>query len=282
MRITKIEQQKNVERYSLYVDGEFYLGVHEMTLAKHNIYKQQEVSRDLLECIRQSEMQHRTYQKALNYLARGERSAFEIRQYLYRQFDKMDDIQKQDYAALQVEDTIEEAIGLLMEQGYLNDEIFATHYVQDIATLQLKGPQLIAYQLKQKGVARDVIDIALDSYTYEQQWDNMMNLAMIFLKSKKQLPLKVQRQKVIEHLLKKGYYLDDIKECVDELDFEEDDDAQRKLVHETGMNVYRRRRIKYEGRELLYHVKAGLYAKGYDRYLIDEWLDDNEELFEEE
>ena len=83
MKITKIEKQKkNSERYSLYVDDEFWMGVNEAVLVKFALFKAQTVTAKDLNEIAEAEYQHSIYSQAIKFLAHGLKTVKETRDYL--------------------------------------------------------------------------------------------------------------------------------------------------------------------------------------------------------
>ena len=160
MIITNIEQQKNnQERYSIYIDGVFEVGVHQEIIIELGLYKNQDITKQQLEQIKTLENQHKVMDKALNYLSYGLRSVQEMRLYL----------QKQSFDVNDKEAIIDHYIQRLSHMGYLNDLEYAKSYVRTAASLHAKGPQLIQQELVTKGVNPLTILDGLEEYSIEQQ-----------------------------------------------------------------------------------------------------------------
>ena len=70
MIISKIERQKkDKERYSLFVEDKFLIGVSEAILIHFALYKGQQISEDLLGEIKEAEYHHKVYNKAIRTMA---------------------------------------------------------------------------------------------------------------------------------------------------------------------------------------------------------------------
>lgn len=89
------------------------------------------------------------YQRSLRYLARRPRSRKEMEDYLTRH--------KHD------EDTVAATVRRLEERRYVDDDAFAAFWVEQRNRFRPRGLQALRHELRQKGVARDVIEQALEA-----------------------------------------------------------------------------------------------------------------------
>ncbi|MDH3448313.1 MAG: recombination regulator RecX, partial [Gammaproteobacteria bacterium] len=95
--------------------------------------------------------------KAMDLLARREHSAQELRQKLTaREFDN---------------DAIEEAMRGLRDDGLQSDERFAESYINSRFNAGI-GPRKIRFELRQRGIADELVDRYLDLYS--ERWDQSM------------------------------------------------------------------------------------------------------------
>ena len=70
MRITNLEPQtNNPERFNLYVDGHFLLGVNAAIVLQMGLHVEQELSPEQLEQLRGDEAEQQAVDRALNYLS---------------------------------------------------------------------------------------------------------------------------------------------------------------------------------------------------------------------
>ncbi len=85
MRITNLEPQaNNPERFNLYVDGHFLLGVNAAIVLQMGLHVEQELSPEQLEQLSSEEAEQQAVDRALNYLSYRPRSREEVRRYLRR------------------------------------------------------------------------------------------------------------------------------------------------------------------------------------------------------
>ncbi|MCW6666326.1 RecX family transcriptional regulator [Aerococcaceae bacterium NML190938] len=272
MQITKIEhQKKDKERYSLYIDGEFAFGVSEATLIQFGLYRSQPIDEAKLLAIKEAEAGQRVYAKAVNYLSYGLRTEQELRIFLQKKLEDIEDVA--------MEEKIDAAIERLRQQGYVDDIIYAQSFVRDAALITRKGPYIIRQDLAKKGVAPIDIDKGLAEYSEAQQEENLLYLANKFMRTKGKFPPKMLEMKLKQFLLMKGYTQALVEQVVARLSFEIDEEIQFSQLASEAEKLYRKRRAKYTGKQLLYKVREGLYQKGYDSELISQWMDDNEEMF---
>lgn len=281
MKITKIERQKkNPERYSLFVNDQFMMGVHEELLIQFALYKDQPVDQDFINALQEAEYQQSIYSAGLNYLSYGLRSIQEIQDYLEKWLRE-----KEEDSAEEPEDIstlIHTSLQRLQDQGYLNDEVFAGSYVRTQALINHKGPDAIRQELRQKGVSDSNIDSGLAEYPFQQEMENLEEVARKFKRSRShRLPPKMLRNRLVDHLRTKGFSKDSIDLYLADAEFEESQDHQESLLDKEAQKLLRTRRRRYSGRELQQRVKQGLYQRGFDGDLINQWEQDHQALFEE-
>lgn len=275
MKITRIERQKKrPDRYSIYVDDEFLLGVNEEIIIKFMLFKGQDLTEEELEEIQSAENNHKVFLKGLNYLSYGMRSVSDMRKYLLKH--------KEDYQVKgSVDKVIDWAIERLLSLGYLNDQNYAEAYVRSAASINSKGPSVIHRDLIGKGVHPDTIMSAMDEYSSLEQIENIEKLAAKFTRTKTKYPPKMLKQKLYTYLLQKGYEGDMINDHLRTIEFEGLVDHQDELVDKEAQKLVRRHQRKSKGYVLKQKITASLFGKGFDYELINQWLDDNNELFED-
>ncbi|MDO4432481.1 MAG: RecX family transcriptional regulator [Aerococcaceae bacterium] len=280
MQITKIERQKkHPERYSIFIDGAFAFGVHENTLIQYNLYRQQPIDAETIANIQETELTQRVYGKAVHYLSYGLRTVHEVRTHLLTLLKEIEELAADEE---RLEQAVDETIAKLLEQRYLDDAFYAEAFTRDAANITRKGPNVIRQELLKKGLSDAMILYGLDEYSDAQQWENAQFLAEKFIKTKAKLPPKMQTMKLKHYLLTKGYDAILAEKAVRTCLEEPDEDLQEQQLALEAHKIFKRRRAKYQGQQLLYKVKEGLYQKGYDLQVIQNWLDDHEnELLED-
>ena len=145
MRITALEPQAhNPERYNLYVDGHFLLGVDASIVLQMGLEVQHELLPEQVEQLRSSEAEQRAVDRALNYLSFRPRSREEVRRYLRRKETPPD--------------IIEAALARLDRLDFVNDRAFASFWIENREQFNPRGAHALKNELRMKGVEREVVD----------------------------------------------------------------------------------------------------------------------------
>jgi regulatory protein len=191
--ITKIERQKkNNQRYSLFSNDKFIVGVSEETLLEFNIASGSQLSEESLDKIKQKETYVEIREQAWRFLARRMHSEKELEiKLINKGFEKSN-----------IEKLIEELRG----KKYLNDEIFARQLIADEIELKKSGPILIKNKLLKKGVEMSLVGSLLDdSYPEELQYTNCEYHARKKLKSLTKKDESVIKNRLATYLTQKGF-----------------------------------------------------------------------------
>lgn len=193
MRITKIERQKkNNSRLSIYVDGKYAFSVSEDVSFKLQLREDQKLTQRELDAIKHTEMEQSVKSAALRFRSYRPRSQREVENYL----------QKKGFDSTYIKKGIE----YLRSQHLLNDEEFTRMFCRDRLTLKPVSKQALKNQLLQRGIAKQLIDeILQEFYTHEKEEALAAQEAEKKLQRIKTLPPLLQKQKIFNHLLRKGY-----------------------------------------------------------------------------
>lgn len=141
--ITALEiQKRNKERVNVYLDGEYAFSLPLMEAAR--LKKGQTLSTSEVGELRTEDEISRAVDRAVRLLARRPRSVSEVRKNLTRKETP--------------EPVIDSAIARLTQLGYLDDEAFARYWMENRDQFKPRGPRALRYELRQKGVARDIIE----------------------------------------------------------------------------------------------------------------------------
>lgn len=145
MRITALEPQaRNPERYNLYVDGHFLLGVNASIVLQMGLEVQQELLPEQVEQLRNAEAEQQAVDRALNYLSFRPRSREEVRRYLRRKETPPE--------------IIEAALERLDHLDFVNDRAFASFWIENREQFNPRGAHALKNELRMKGVEREVVD----------------------------------------------------------------------------------------------------------------------------
>lgn len=191
------QQQKNKERVSVFLDGEYAFGVTmsvAMTLKKGQLLTDEDVAR-----LKHGDTFDKAFHAALRYLGYRPRSQHEVETYLA----------KKEYD----EEVVEGTIARLYEYGYLDDEAFARSWLSDRERLKPKGERGLSYELRQKGISDEVIALVLEELDEESS-----ALRAVEPKLARWLTLDEQamKRKINGFLGRRGFSYDAIRAVVEE------------------------------------------------------------------
>jgi regulatory protein len=152
-RITSLKVQKrNPNRVSIYLDEEFAFGVSRIVAAWLRVG--QELSEEKIAELQDQETKEAAMQRALLLLSYRPHSEAEIRQKMKKGgFDP---------------EVITKVLDRLRELGLVRDDSFAREWVENRSALKPRSRKMMAYELRQKGVAEEVIDQALETTSEDE------------------------------------------------------------------------------------------------------------------
>ena len=145
MRITALEpQMNNPDRFNLFVDGHFLMGVNAVVVLQMGLRLEQEISPEQLQQLQSEEVEQRAVDRALNFLSYRPRSREEVRRYLWRKETPPE--------------IIETALARLDRLDFVNDRTFAGFWIDSREHFSPRGARALKNELRMKGVERDVVD----------------------------------------------------------------------------------------------------------------------------
>ncbi|WP_186576717.1 recombination regulator RecX [Aquibacillus kalidii] len=264
-KVTRIIiQQKNKHRFNVFIDdgqGETYgFSVDEDVLIETGLKKGMELDSSTIALLIQKDNLQKAYSLALNYLSYRMRSKKEIVDYLMKK--EVDSEQ------------IQHIIDRLVQEKLLNDKEFAIALVNTRMHTSSKGPMLLKKELIEKGISPAVIDEALATFTYEMQYEKAAKWVTKKLSVTSKKSFKQQIQNLQQTLIQKGFTNDVIRDVLAEAQEEKSTDTEKMAVAFQGEKLWRKYSTKAQGAELKQKVKGGLYRKGFDISLIDEFIEE--------
>lgn len=201
MQITRIEQQKRKQnRYSIYVDGEFALGVDEEILLSFKLHERMEIDASLLEKITHAEEKRKVKEWALTLLSYRARSKKELVDRL-KQKNKRTNEQKNKRIQF-----IQEVVNELEALGLINDFEFASIWVRERG--KSYGPFRLRNELFKKGIKKEIIDRLLSEFN---ELELAKNIAERWLRSHKHLSQLLLKRRLFGFLARRGISYDTIK-----------------------------------------------------------------------
>ncbi len=149
MRITAIRAGRGrSKRVNVFLDGKFAFSLEAEVTLRENLQVDQELSAGQIEALARSDHFHRCLNAAVHYLSYRPRSESEMRKRLQqRGFDG---------------ENVEAVIARLREQGLVNDMAFAQFWKENRQSFRPHSRWLIRHELRQKGVADDIIYRVID------------------------------------------------------------------------------------------------------------------------
>ncbi len=272
MRISKIEaQQKDPHRFNLYIDDQFWMGVSEDTLIKFMLTKDKTIDQKTKEEIAAYEHVNKIYNKSLHYLSFGLRTKQEMQEYIRKHIESDQE---------NIEDYEYQIINKLESLGYLNDLEYAKAYVRTQARINKKGPTTIVKELQLKHIEKDHIEKAILEYTYDQQLENLADLARKYTLKTRKLSEKKLTNKLWTYLYHKGYK----KEMINNLQLSDfiniDPDIERNNLENEAQKFMQKKRTKFVGYMLKQKFIEYMLRKGYSYEDISNWIEEHGLMFE--
>ena len=148
-KITAIRAgRKRGKRANVFLDGGFAFSLEAEVAIREGLQVGQELSANQIEALARSDCFHRCLNTAANYLGYRPRSEFELRERLQRRgFDG---------------DNVDAVLAKLKEQGLVDDMAFAQFWRDNRQSFSPRSQWLTKLELRQKGVAADIIDQVVD------------------------------------------------------------------------------------------------------------------------
>ena len=136
--------------------------------------------------------------KVLKYIMYKKRTEQEVR----RKFNNVED-----------EDLLDDVIEDLKENGYINDDSYIERAVSEFINLNNLSLKELKYKLMNKGLNKNLIEDYFYNHSEELEQYEINSAKNIILKKSNNS----EEQEIIEHLLKKGYKIELIRNAIEEL-----------------------------------------------------------------
>lgn len=204
MIITDLVQKGESELYKVYIDDKYVCLLQAETIVKNKIKKGQEIDIQTFDKIFYQSQILACKNHAIMYVSKCLKTQKQVETYL----------KQKGYA----DEAIKNAIGALLEYGYLNDKYYAECFIK--SKKSAKGINYIKNALRLKGIKSDIIDEVAKNF--ESDLNDISLIAKKYLKSK-QID-KNTKQKLFRHLLSKGFNFDEVNKVVNMFVKEGNDD----------------------------------------------------------
>lgn len=244
MHIEKYTKLKNGQ-YKLSFDNNTNCLLHEDLILKYSLLITKELTEEKLEELLEENTSYIAYGLALDYLKVKMRSKKEIKEYLLKKDVK--------------EDLINDAINLLIKQGYLNDNTYCKAFINDRINLSMDGPYKIRENLVKLGISEDIIDKNIEIFDNDLEVSRIEKIISKQVKSNHNKSEYVLKRKLIDNLTILGYTKSIVIKEVETLKISDSDIREKEYK-----KLYDKLSRKYSGRELEYKIKQKMYQKGFD------------------
>ncbi|MHB0998802.1 MAG: regulatory protein RecX [Armatimonadota bacterium] len=210
-RITAIEpQERRKNRRSIFLDGNFVLGVDETIIADLGLRVGQQISEEELNRIVRAELVNKAKERALTLLEYRKRSRSEIMQRL----------KKAGYE----QDIIDDVLVRLDAMGFVDDADFSQSWVNHRLAGKAMGRKRIRYELKLKGVEDSVVEEALSTVDADEEYNTALESARRRWQRDNDPDERSKKRRLASYLGRQGFEWDIIKRILSELSAEEEPD----------------------------------------------------------
>ncbi len=243
MKIVKYKKTTK-NRYKVLLDNAKELLLYEEVILKYNLLLKKEIDEQLLIEMDRYNQEWDVYYVALESIKHHFRSVYELKELLLRK----------EYP----DEYIEKAIHKLLEQGYLNDQMYARSFINGQILTSNKGPYYIEKELLNKKISSDIIQKELEAFSEDIQSEKIKKMIERGIKSNRTRGGIVLKQKIYNELKNFGYDISLINSEISHYSFGNDDEIAKK-EYEKLLRKYSR---KYSGEELKRVVRQKMILKG--------------------
>lgn len=191
-RITAIEPQEHRRnRRSIFLNDKFALGVDETVIADLGLHVGQEISEEELNSVVHAELVTKAKDRALTLLEYRKRSRAEIAHRLTR--------------AGFAEDVIEEVATRLETMGLIDDADFSQSWVNHRLAGAPMGKARIRWELRQKGVADEVVQEAISAIDADTEFQTAIDAARRRWEKDRNADEPTRRRRLASFLQRQGF-----------------------------------------------------------------------------
>ncbi|WKZ30939.1 MAG: RecX family transcriptional regulator [Candidatus Dojkabacteria bacterium] len=213
MKITDLKiQKRNQNRFNMFVDGEFVVGVSANIVAKYGIYKERDIETEELALISEAAIFERFWNRTVKYLESRLRSEYQVRQYIRKLYhQKRDDwIGKNvDFDLGKMEERIIEE---LLRFKIIDDRAYAEAFIRDRTKMRPRGKILLVQELRSKGIDRKLANEVVNELIV----DEGTLIADTLYKKYKVRELSRNDRKKIDYLRRRGFSWDQISRLIND------------------------------------------------------------------
>lgn len=196
MKITALSRQRrDNHRVNVFIDGKYRLSLNESQIIDMKIKSGLEIDEDFIIKLEKESDFGKIYYRALNYCLIRPRSSKELKQYLTKNRT--------------APELIERIINKMTEKGYQDDTVFSKYWVDNRMLKKGISQRKLAYELKQKGIEKDIIQQALEN----SERNDDQEIEKLILKKKSKYP----PDKLLAYMVRQGFDFVKVKEKINQL-----------------------------------------------------------------
>lgn len=198
-KITKITAQSaRADRVSLFADGKFLIGLDRFTWLQLGLKAGDELTPKMVERLKNEDTTGKCYDKALKLLSFRPQSRYELRYKLSKRFNPK---------------TIQQVLARLAKDGLVNDEKFASAWVNERLLTRHRSIQHLMAELRQKGIEHRTIQAVISGIDKQIEIDAALGLAQRYANK--------PREKLQAYLARRGFGYPVIREVEKKLQVQE-------------------------------------------------------------
>ena len=204
MKIEKYELTKK-NSYNIYLSNGEVITLNERVITKNELLLKKEINSELYDKLKYENNIYDAIDKAIKYISVRLRSTKEIKDYLI----------KKGYSL----DVVEAAIKELLNNKYLNDDIFTKAYIKDKLTFTSKGDYKIKMELVQLGIDNNIIESNIAMIDEDMLINRIKKSIEKDIKTNKKYKGIVLKNKIYNHLITQGYSKEKVLNVINIYDF---------------------------------------------------------------
>ena len=198
MKITTIEKQvKKKDRYNIYIDGKFFIGLDESVVAEYFLREGMEVDDKLIANLQDDELIAKVFNKVMNYATYKDRTEHEIIQRLNKEED--------------IDEFVKEAvITKMVKYNIINDDLYVDNFISAFSEKQ--SINKMKRTLREKGIDKDLIECKFaDLFDQDEEVEKALKELKGMKNSLKRHEGIKKKQSATRRLIYRGFNYDTIE-----------------------------------------------------------------------
>jgi regulatory protein len=204
--VTKIElQKKRKDRVSIFLDGTFFCGMPQSLVSKLDLFQGKVVDEHEITWIIEKKLAEEAKQKIIRLLNRR----------IYSEKEIVDKLRQKGYD----DRIVDSVVGELKQLLLIDDLSFARAFVSDRMRLKPEGSFKVAYELRQKGISKEIVEQVLrEEQVVEGDSERALEIAGKRLATfATTMDKKTKQRRLSDYLKRRGFSFEVIRNTLDSL-----------------------------------------------------------------